>query len=37
MNPPGQLVRTIAELREVMGADYDRLVEDRSRRFDGGR
>lgn len=34
---PGVLVRTIGEVRELLGDDFDRLVEVRDRRFDGGR
>lgn len=37
MGAPGRIVATIAELRVIMGADYDQLIEDRSGRFDGGR
>lgn len=37
MNPPGRIVATITELREVMGDDYDQLIEDRSGRFNGDR
>lgn len=30
---PGVLVRTIAEVRELLGDDFDRLVEVRTGRF----